>query len=214
MVADGASSCASGHDLLPLSLLPDVGGRRVMNDAMSILPDVSGRRVVNGAMGNQKLKPQADGSVPTVSASCDTWCPVSLPTPTQERCWLASDGLLTWAHHTGRRRNLSSPACLVPPHKRILIRMRAVAIELCPSDRVPCGRNSWRHWNFVVTDRCQHTIFRLCIWVSVQRSARERLMKACDKLGISLNPRKRLVDAAVGPVLGGELDGRLGHTWP
>ena len=47
--------------------------------------------------------------------------------------------------------------------------------------------------------------------LSVQRSARERLVKACDKFGISLNPRKRLVDAAVGPVLGGELDGRLGH---
>ena len=30
-----------------------------------------------------------------------------------------------------------------PPHKRILIGMRAVAIEEWPSDRVPsCGRNS------------------------------------------------------------------------
>ena len=31
----------------------------------SILPDSSGRRVMNSAIGNQKLKPQADGSVPT-----------------------------------------------------------------------------------------------------------------------------------------------------
>ena len=36
-------------------------------------------------------------------------------------------------------------------------------------------------------------------------------MKACDKLGIPLSSRKRLVDAAVGPVLGGEFDGSHGH---
>ena len=45
----------------------------------------------------------------------------------------------------------------------------------------------------------------------VQRSKRERFVKACNKLGILLNPRKRLVDAAVGPVLGGEFDGSHGH---
>ena len=47
--------------------------------------------------------------------------------------------------------------------------------------------------------------------LSVQRLARERLVKACDKFGNSLNLRKSIVDAAVGPVLGGELDGRLAH---
>ena len=31
----------------------------------SIFPDATGRRVMNGAVGVQKLKPQADGSVPT-----------------------------------------------------------------------------------------------------------------------------------------------------
>ena len=36
--------------------------------------------------------------------------------------------------------------------------------------------------------------------LSVQRSARERLVKACEKFGIPLNPTKSLVDAVVGPV--------------
>ena len=31
----------------------------------SVLPDAGGRRVMNGAVGVQKLKPQADGSVLT-----------------------------------------------------------------------------------------------------------------------------------------------------
>ena len=43
----------------------------------------------------------------------------------------------------------------------------------------------------------------------VQRPARERLVKACDKFGLPLNPMKSLVDAAVSP--GGELKGMLGH---
>ena len=44
----------------------------------SILPDVGGRRVMNGTLGVQKLKPQADGSVPTPSAlHFALWCPVA-----------------------------------------------------------------------------------------------------------------------------------------
>ena len=139
---------------------------------------------------------------------------------------MASDGLLAWAHRTGRRRrNLCSPACLVAHHTSAsssacglspLSSGRRIAFRRVAE--IPAASKNRRDrplptldFSFVYLDDLDVPARKkVSPELSVQRSAREHL-KACDKFGIPLNPRKSLVDAAVGPVLGGELDGRLGH---
>ena len=48
----------------------------------------------------------------------------------------------------------------------------------------------------------------------VQRPARERLVKACDKFGLPLNPMKSLVDAAVSPSVGWRVKGNARSPLP
>ena len=87
-----------------------------------------------------------------------------------------------------------------PQHKRIHIGMRTVPVGV-----VAVGsRSVWpeipgQHLDFDVTDHCQHSIFRECIWMAstwlrgrrclksppVQRPALEHFLKACNKLGPS-----------------------------
>ena len=139
----------------------------------SILPDASGRRVMNGAIGNQKLKPQADGSVPThkrfilllVSNNAyhhplredGGWLPVV--------CYLGlntveDDEELALGGFSPLRNLLLTGVACGPHHKRILIGMRTVSVECLPSHPVPCGRSFWQHLIFDVTDHCHHKIFR------------------------------------------------------
>ena len=59
--------------------------------------------------------------------------------------------------------------------------------------------------------RSHEGVVRKAVQVGVaafQRPARDHFLKACNKLGLPLSSRKRLVDESRG---GGELNGRLGH---
>ena len=132
------------------------------------------------------------------------------------RCWLASDGLLAWAHRTGRRRrNLCSPACLVVHHTSAsssacgpspLSSGRRIAFRRVAEIPAPFKIRRDRplptlDFSFVYLGGLEVVVRKkMSPELSVQRSARERLVKACEKFGIPLNPTKSLVDAVVGPV--------------
>ena len=140
---------------------------------------------------------------------------------------MAFDGLLAGAHRIGRRRrNLCSPAGLVAHNTTAsssacgpspLSSGRRIALRRVAE--IPAASKNRRDrplptldFSFVYLDGLDVVARKkVSPELSVQRSARERVVKACDKFGIPVNPRKSLVDAAVGSVLGGELDGRLGH---
>ena len=113
------------------------------------------------------------------------------------------------AHHTSASSSACGPSPLSSGRR---IAFRRVA-EIPAASKIRCDRLLPTHDFSSVYLGGLEVIVRKKISpeLPVQRSAHERLVKACDKLGISLNPRKRLVDAAMGPVLDGELDGRLRH---
>ena len=52
-----------------------------------------------------------------------------------------------------------------PRHKRILIGMRTVPVAWLPSHRVVWPK-FLQHLNFDVTDHCQHTTLRWCLWMA------------------------------------------------
>ena len=110
---------------------------------------------MNGAVGIQKLKPQADGSVPTRQRIISFWEPRSAYVRPLRR----DAGLLQMVGFLGLitlqddeelapeepftfEKSLLTSVAGAPRHKRILIGMRTVSVEWLPSDRVPCVRNS------------------------------------------------------------------------
>ena len=123
---------------------------------------------------------------------------------------MASDGLLAWAHRTGRRRrNLCSPACLVAHHTSAsssacgpspLSSGRRIAFRRVAE--IPAASKNRRDrplptldFSFVYLDGLDVVARKkVSPELSVQRSAREHFLKACDKFGLPLSSRKRLVD--------------------